>query len=363
MKRIINTFLVIILPTLSIFSQTTPGNIGTTNGDSELVLWLKSSELANSLKLGQPCLLWKDLSGYEHNLYSTENDAPVWDNDLLSNFPAVHFEGNEYLQMENTSSAFSPTESTIFTVTSGLHEGTTISISEKFWLNEMLFFEKGVYHHSSSGNFTRSSIACVEDRLPHQISVSCGVFGRTTQDVRYIFNGIVSTNPLETAGSPWNFDEVDRKVTLGQRDQFVNSEFYQGYIYEVIVYNRKLNPQEILAVQEYLQCSYNLENEQCTNFGEVDCTTVTIPSFNCNYILRAGPVPTVDWLYIHLENSTIESEAIPYQIYNVIGQKMQEGVLPSQEQALQVNQLKSGIYLLVLQQCDQEIVQKFIVDK
>ena len=244
-----------------------------------LQLWLKASDLEKSIADGDKVMEWQDRSGAANHLLGSSPGAPVFKKGALDMPSAVAFNGAQFLQTIDVSSSFNNPAATIFLVKQGAYNGAAIAIAEQGWVNEMLLFDKEQYHHSSSGNFTRLSHPCIEHIPDEEPTIICGVFGPVNTDLRYFVNGEEAPKSnIRTAGTPRNFEAVDRKVTIGQRDQFVASEYFEGDILEVLVFNRQLNDEEIIHVQNYLQCTYPIEQSICAELNEPIDTTENIPT-------------------------------------------------------------------------------------
>ena len=271
LRNLLTISLQILLSFIAI-AQNGPGGIGNTTGNSGLQLWLKASDLAESHVDGDKVLTWTDQSGAANHVYGVDPGTPTFKTGTAENHSFVEFNGNQFLQTKEASSSFQNPESTIFLVKRGAYKGTAIAIAEQGWVNEMLLFDYAQFHHSSSGNNTKLTHPCIRQIPNNEPTIIGAVFGQEVNDLRYFVNGQEASNStLRTSGRPWEFETVNRKVTIGQRDQFVASEFLEGGILEVIVYNRKLNDEEIQEVEEYLQCSYQVAPSVCTELSILAC--------------------------------------------------------------------------------------------
>lgn len=340
--------------------QDGPGSVGSTDGTSSLKMWLKSSDLADDINEGELVLNWKDNSGSSNHVQTTPQIAPTWEKNEDNPFLGVRFYGNEYLQTAATSTDFSPTHATIFIVSSGLNTGTPISIANNSWNDEILMFNQQIYHHSFSGNFTYTDIDCTTVVPSQEISISCGVFGTSPNDLTYIFNGMEGTNELNQAGEPQDYNIIDRLVTIGQRDQFVSSEFFVGFIYEVIVYNSKLTEDEIFRVEEYLRCRYDLEPTICESLNDEACVITAVQNFDNKLNINLSPNPASQILNISSNINKIDQ--LNYFIYDLSGQEISKVTISNNQTKIDISELNAGIYFIKIQLDNQYEIQKFIVE-
>ncbi len=346
------------------YGQDGPGGVGNTSGNSNLQLWLKASDLLMDHSDGDPVLEWVDKSGAANNVSTNITSAPLFRESLDSNYSSVEFLGNQYLQTEGISNSFSNPESTIFVLKEGGNFfGTIISIANTGWISEMVLFNDEQYHHSSSGNFTKLSQQCLEEIPEEEYAILCGVFGQTPEDIKYLVNGVESTNTLYLAGSPSDYAVIDRKVTIGQRAQFVSQEYLQGKILEIIVYNTKLSDVEIERVEEYLNCGnealpmtacYDLSAEAC------DINSSLLPSLLQKNI-SIGPNPTTNFLYLNMEEQS-NLKHLDYTIYNTYGQAVLSGQTMTTKKEINVNHFAKGVYFLKLELEDEFYTLKFVKD-
>ena len=70
-------------------AQTGPGGVETTNGNSNLILWLK----ADSSVTGDPVSSWSDLSGKGYDATATGGNQPDFQANQINGFPVLRFDG------------------------------------------------------------------------------------------------------------------------------------------------------------------------------------------------------------------------------------------------------------------------------
>jgi len=102
------------LSTIASFAQTGPGGVGTTDGSSELVLWLKADDI-NQIS-GTSLTEWLDASGYGNDASATANAPMYLDNQLFGN-ASVNFSSlSEQALMIDHSSDFNSNFVSVFVI-------------------------------------------------------------------------------------------------------------------------------------------------------------------------------------------------------------------------------------------------------
>ena len=264
MKTPILTLIIFLFISNFSLAQNGPGGVGNTTGTSNLQLWLKANDCTGCSD-GDLIAQWDDQSGAGHHVMSSGTSRPTFKENVANGFPGLQFNGGQFLQTDGTSSGFNPPEATIFVVAQGGMEGTLVASAENSWNNEMLLFDQNAFHHRSSGNFTVLEHHCLNSIPSNEVAIVVASFGQTATELDYSINGLLTNENLQSFGTPTDFTSVDRKITIGQRDQFVNSEFLNGTILEVIIYNNILSTEEHKQVQDYLQNKYSVLNNGCGN--------------------------------------------------------------------------------------------------
>lgn len=210
-------------------------------------------------------------------------------------FKAVRFDGIDDHLIEGTiltgGNGFNTTEGTFFVVrASDVSQQCTSTPSwgnyqcmialgerdnfsgtpQRSYLNEMSMGSDWALHHSSSGNYSLRNHQCFGSLPWAQPAVLTACFGQSTSDINYYVNDILSGQPIATPAPPGGspFVANPRDITIGARyapplfgGPGANGplDFFNGDIYEIIAYNRKLTPAEIHQVNEYLKCKYSIK--------------------------------------------------------------------------------------------------------
>jgi hypothetical protein len=332
------TFTLFILYSTLVWAQNGPGGIGNTNGSSELKLWLKADAGPNVTTDGMGVNLWSDQSGAGNDLSSTGTATPIYRASGTNGMPYLEFDGiDDYLDFTTASPDFSNTESTVFVVADGDRTGAYFSIAQYSIVNEMTVLNNTAYHHSSSGNFRNLGHQCLDSLDVSQTAIVSTVFGETTTDLNLFVNGLESTLLYGVASNPVNYTVQDRVVRVGKRV----AEFFQGNIYEVIIYNRKLTNNERIDVEDYLRCKYNIVENGCGDLTTISCSqimnTVNVESNS----IRLYPNPTTSTLFIE---TPAEKRIEALRIFSLTGQLLKEEYQRFDQ--IDVQDLPAGSYII-----------------
>lgn len=236
---------------------------------TDLTLHLDASTGLN----GSGPATWADQSGNGNDVttYLSSVDPTATN---IGGFPAIDFGGNGVMRTASAN-IVTGTESTIFIVDEyGSFSGSTrspISIaSDDALTQEMVIQNSTTYHNSTANQYQGLAHQCdafsSTDIVVHSSAFSAGI----TDFTMYI-NGIASTESQVTGGSPQPYISVGRFAFIGSRVETdlsnppsLYSQF-NGGIFEVLVYNRRLTTTEIEQVNDYLLCKYSIDfGTSCT---------------------------------------------------------------------------------------------------
>jgi hypothetical protein len=217
---------------------------------------------------------WNDLSSSGNNMVSgIATREPVYVANVMSTgFPGVQFDGtDDYMLNQTLNTTMSGTEGSLFAVRIGpnLRSGPTgtnyraiLSIADdSTFLNEMGLGSDWGLHHSSSGNWQHRTYDCFDSAPSNRPVIVSALLGTGLNDLDYQIYGSESSNSISQVGSPGAFTTVNRRITLGGRfhsNTKANyiAEPFDGYVLEVLVYNRKLTAAEEQQVNNYLINKY-----------------------------------------------------------------------------------------------------------
>ncbi len=238
---------ILLFSATSLFSQTGPGGVGTTDGSSNLSIWLRADKNVNYTSLDSVSA-WDDYSGSDNDLVNSPK-KPLVKQDYLNSLPAIYFASDESgLQRSDVDRAdlFSADANTILFVKN--------STSGNTWFN-WSFDASNTVSFDLSGSSTAFNFA--NSSLTGSVDVTSGnniVFSTVDGSNQYIYLNNTqdatqsNTNTLgsETAG-----------FYLGTNDGTA-SNGWTGYISEVLVYDRTLNSAERNILNNALSAKYDI---------------------------------------------------------------------------------------------------------
>ena len=254
---------------LSSTGQPGPGGIGKTDGKTSLQLWLRADSGLALPGGGGVFNKWLDQSGAGNDVSSSS--GPVMIANAQNGLPGLKFNGSSFLQSQ-VSASFYPSKATVFLVRKSALQGADMAIcgeNTKF-NNEFLMMNNIGYMHRSSGNFVTRSHQC-ESKIPDDsVQIFCVKYGENGTSVDIYVNGLKSTQNSQTTGSSLTYGDVNKLITIGQRNSFSSSEYLKGMLFEVVGYNRVLSDSERDSVETYLGKKYNVALNGCDHFGAID---------------------------------------------------------------------------------------------
>lgn len=243
-------------------AQTGPGDVGTTDGTSSLILWLDATQL--DISDGNNVTLWPDLSGYDSHLSQTNvNAKPNLIDNVINNKSVVRFDGDdEHLSGTHTLTAM---PATIFCVFSFDNVSQTADDNDYVYS----LGSNNSANRQLSLSRRRSDDAGNENKY-YSWDGASPRFGPVLDDQNYIstqrfdgsapfhnlnINGVNST-PTDYSAAP---TALSSDISLGEWTQFSTSNVeLDGYIAEIILYNTKLTQVEISIVENYLSEKYDI---------------------------------------------------------------------------------------------------------
>jgi hypothetical protein len=269
--------------TTSVYSQTGPGGVGSIDGTTELLLWLKADSAQQTIggsdaENGDPVGEWRDQSGYGYHLGQSGSNRPFMNSAGINGVPALSFEGDgdylEYVFADPGHSDF----------VNGLDGVTIFYVIESDLIDtDRGFFDTeapdgaddvlGIRYDaagassgrndvikggiSTSGGDTQfESSADAHDNVNAQI---LGVDWETTGSLRLMLNGSLDTYSNYGTTTPTGQIQGSNRVLVGKgpKDQ-VGSQSWDGMIGEVIMFGSKLNDAQIEMVTNYLSSKFGI---------------------------------------------------------------------------------------------------------
>lgn len=109
--------------------------------------------------------------------------------------------------------------------------------------------------------------------------------------------------------------------------------------------------QGTICNQASLACGSNAK-------GEVDDISIKDPSGDQNISISPNPASS----FINVRNLADTSDPLLYSIYNMAGSKLSEGILPENDDILDISSLSTGIYIINFSNKDISVTRKLIVE-
>lgn len=338
------------------------------------VLWLIAAQNV-TVDANNKISEWKDNSGNNNNVtQSNPLQQPTLVNNVLGKRPAVFFDGiNGKYFLSNNSSNLTTAGSarTVFIV--GLLDslatangggdfpsagGTMFTFRRTA---PVFSLQTARIHNSNAPNAdyiytaglgTNSNVSATDEAYYNRskkcefidafISSGAGTYLKVKQDGKNV--SVMQTNATVS-------DYGDDGFTVGDREDF-SGQNWQGYIAEIIVYNRELTSQEILRTEAYLSCKYHY----CiTSSGDGSNLNIT-NEFKRNIILYPNPVNnilTIDGLP--------QTKKVSLSITDLTGTIQSKVELNNSSKYIwDVSKIKPGDYILYIRFNGNTIIKKFV---
>lgn len=257
-------------------AQTGPGGVGTNDGTSNLQLWLRPDGMLDAggslASDGEIVATWADTSGYNHDAVTDDieenTDGVPLDSAIsyLNNKSGLLFDGDfpgndGYVVQDINVSA---SEATVLVVATagdfvnnvGLFVGysngnagstNTTTKSIGMWVqDDRDLWGRFIQSNGTSRNYSNTVTANLPSNDP--VIITNHADGVTTLS-QYV-NGALANAQVTYDGTLQNYQDL----LIGRQ---ANEEF-DGYIAEVIVFNRALNAAELVIVNNYLAAKYGI---------------------------------------------------------------------------------------------------------
>ncbi|MGG2072617.1 hypothetical protein AB1J28_04445 [Lysinibacillus irui] len=253
-------------------SQVAPG--GLTDG---LVLWLRPDAGIN-VESGASVSSWEDQSrSANHASQSAGTSQPkYWDepNHNVNFNPMLDFDGNDFLVLDDKKLPLGKDPRTIVSVaatevTSGNHY--IISWGTANWYQMM-----GMLQKDTTGSLTAYSNEFTSDKNFWTVGVPNELFGTYDGSTGALYSKM---NQIGNASRNW--DTLSGSARIGNIVGN-NSEYWNGTIGDLIVFNRVLDDTERQRISTYLSLKYGYTLEN-TDYLDTNGTTVWNATENSNY--------------------------------------------------------------------------------
>ncbi|MEL6558025.1 MAG: Calx-beta domain-containing protein [Bacteroidota bacterium] len=252
--EIVLALLLVLTFGVSTKAQDGPGGTGSTDGTSELVLWLKADGI-NTLNNGDPVIIWPDASGYNRNATDGSVPAasrPTYITNVINSKPIVRFDGlDDYLD-------------DIYT-----YDARTVII--------VYFFPDIAGQNNEDlgqlwGSYADEIHVAIDSRAARSYGYSFdgaggngyeGRFGLNGDGYSAFFgNGDDNANPDQFEIVAVEFDgtrTLNRQLLGSLEPNFdISEQNYEGDIAEIIAFDRVLNNAEKISIENYLSSKYSI---------------------------------------------------------------------------------------------------------
>ncbi len=244
----------------------------------DLTLWLEptltgsitGATTGNELSNNDPISAWNDISGNK-NVFaqSTSGDRPKYLASGINSLPSISFDGtSDYLDstiapIGNTNDAYTivgvwrPTAtpasfSYIFSQCPAVITDGTCASHGSYFSSSVLGF---VFNGSATAYTYKSSVVPV---INTSYITILSINDAVANNVRLYINEI-DTPIVATSGMQGSFNLGDDRAAIGTKAISGGGGFYfQGYISEIMVFDRYLKPSEITLINNYLSKKYNI---------------------------------------------------------------------------------------------------------
>jgi prepilin-type N-terminal cleavage/methylation domain-containing protein len=213
---------------------------------------------------GKAVSVWYDISGNNPNYpnHATQinvNDQPTYQAGFLNGLPVVRFDGlSNFFDLPDgtlphgnspyTFFAVSMTESGIGCIinsgTDGIRQANTLAYFNGTRLTNIWNYQN---------NDLSAPNNSIERNAPHIISI-------TYNNIQAIRNGYINRNLVATMANILPRESLTTNNTIGKSYIWPsdNWNIMNGYIAEIIIFDRALNDQEREDVEDYLSSKYNI---------------------------------------------------------------------------------------------------------
>ena len=250
--KIIILFVLTLILASPMFSQTGPGGVGSTDGTSNLEIWLTASDLngdgdlTNNPTNGTSVSAWVDKSGNLNNFTQTGTNRPTYT--ITGVFNSVNFNASlATAQFMNGSTSGQYTDGSVFFALNPINDGSsnTLFDNNQTSLRIEQWNNTGVvgYTRYGVGDYTStiSSVFGVNSIYSyHKTGASASI------DIRV--NGITQNVALGNSGQGIPYDNIGKNTN--------GADESSGDFFEVLLFSSRLNTAQIIIVENYLSAKY-----------------------------------------------------------------------------------------------------------
>lgn len=274
MNREIATFSILLLTfPLFLLSQTGPGGVGTRDGSSNLVIWLRADDLnadgdiTNNPANGSLVTTWSDFSGNTNNFTQTGANRPTYN--TTGAFNAVNFNAAPATpQFMNSSITGMFANGSVFFALNPVNSGQSNTLFD----NPTASLRVEQWSNTNRVGYTRYGVADYRTTIAPPFNTnSIFSYHKNTTNTNLEVNVNANTDNINigstTVGIP--YDRIGRNSN--------GSDEASGNFFEVILFNTSVNDAQKIIIDNYLSAKYgnitianNIYNEDNAGAGNYD---------------------------------------------------------------------------------------------
>lgn len=251
---IVSIALLLMAFQFDIMAQSGPGGNGTTDGTSELVLWLKADRI-NTLNNGDQISNWPDASGYSRDATDGSISAasrPTFITNAINSQPVVRFDGlDDYFD-----DVYSYDARTVFIV----YSFPDIATQNNEDLGQLWGSYNDQIHVAIDSRAVRTYGYSFDGTGAGGFEGRFGLNGDSYGG--FIANGTANANPDQFDIVAVEFDgtrSLTRQLLGSLEPAFdISVHNYEGDIAEIIAFDRVLNTAEKISIENYLSSKYSI---------------------------------------------------------------------------------------------------------
>jgi len=209
---------------------------------SGCTLWLKADGISG-LNNGDPVDTWPDDSGNGNNATQIGVDRPTYQTGVINSLPAIYFDGTTYYMTLTSAVVMQP--ATVFVVVSYTAAVVNAPLLGNTNINSEYFgyYSNTIYYYSTAASLNLAR----PNPLAFEIITGFAPAGSGT--IR------INASDYVTGNFNWGASSF---LYIGRRSDV---ELLEGYIAEIVYYNRALDAAEIQLVENYLNNRGNCKTQ------------------------------------------------------------------------------------------------------
>lgn len=247
--------LFIVVFSSHLFAQTGPGGVGSTDGTSELVLWLNPDKGANTTSV------FRDQSG--NNFDFTDGAGALVNVNDVNGYNSYNFNGTTQYFEKSFESALNPNEFSVFSVSKVASSSAFKAVISNRYQNGATASRSGFILYARPSNNNWDFWTGYENTWPITGSSESTTGNWSVQNIYYKneTNGkrLFINNNLKATSTHDMLLNTESPFRIGTgRNEDTPDYYFKGGIGEVIMYNSVLNEAQRIIVNNYLASKYDI---------------------------------------------------------------------------------------------------------